>query len=55
MGTDGTGLNLLSGLGHKLVTQYAALTPLKGAHPGGQQLAGAAGTSVSSGFEFHDP
>jgi predicted flavoprotein YhiN len=40
VGTDGTGLNLLQGLGHSLVQQYAALTPLKGAHPGGQQLAG---------------
>ncbi|WIA16857.1 hypothetical protein OEZ85_013789 [Tetradesmus obliquus] len=40
VGTDGTGLNLLQGAGHNLVAQYAALTPLKGAHPGGQQLAG---------------
>jgi predicted flavoprotein YhiN len=40
VGTDGTGLNLLQGLGHNLVQQYAALTPLKGQHPGGQQLAG---------------
>lgn len=42
VGTDGTGLRLLSGLGHKLSDGgcYAALTPLKGPHPGGEQLAG---------------
>lgn len=42
VGTDGTGLRLLCALGHQLsVGQcYAALTPLKGPHPGGEQLAG---------------
>jgi hypothetical protein len=42
VGTDGTGLRLLKGLGHKLSDGgcYAALTPLKGPHPGGEQLAG---------------
>lgn len=42
VGTDGTGLRLLTGLGHKLSDGgcYASLTPLKGPHPGGEQLAG---------------
>jgi predicted flavoprotein YhiN len=40
VGTDGTGLRLLVGLGHELSQPYAALTPLRGRHPGGQQLAG---------------
>lgn len=42
VGTDGTGLRLLKGLGHRLSDGgcYAALTPLKGPHPGGEQLAG---------------
>eukprot|EP00879_Flechtneria_rotunda_P030779 GHRR01033457.1.p1 GENE.GHRR01033457.1~~GHRR01033457.1.p1 ORF type:complete len:230 (+),score=79.83 GHRR01033457.1:36-725(+) len=40
VGTDGTGLNILQALGHKLVPQYAALTPLKGGHPAAEQLAG---------------
>lgn len=46
VGTDGTGLRLLSGLGHQLSAGgcYAALTPLKGPHPGGEQLAGGFGS-----------
>ncbi|KAG2437439.1 hypothetical protein HXX76_006089 [Chlamydomonas incerta] len=40
VGTDGTGHRLLSRLGHSLRQPYAALTPLVGRHPAGQQLAG---------------
>jgi predicted flavoprotein YhiN len=49
VGTDGTGLRLLTGMGHKLSAGdcYAALTPLKGPHPGGEQLAG---EQLSSGL-----
>lgn len=45
VGTDGTGLRLLCGVGHNLSggSCYAALTPLRGRHPGGQQLAGESG------------
>eukprot|EP00198_Chlamydomonas_reinhardtii_P005105 XP_001694441.1 predicted protein [Chlamydomonas reinhardtii] len=40
VGTDGTGHRLLARLGHSLRPSYAALTPLVGKHPAGQQLAG---------------
>ncbi|KAG2453062.1 hypothetical protein HYH02_002395 [Chlamydomonas schloesseri] len=40
VGTDGTGHRLLARLGHSLRPTYAALTPLVGKHPAGQQLAG---------------
>ena len=40
MGTTGDGYRLLERLGHSLHQPYAALTPLKGRHPGGEQLAG---------------
>ncbi|GLC46001.1 hypothetical protein PLESTB_001029100 [Pleodorina starrii] len=40
VGTDGTGHRLLRGLGHTLHEPYPALTPLTGAHPAGEQLAG---------------
>ncbi|KAK9821753.1 hypothetical protein WJX81_003628 [Elliptochloris bilobata] len=42
MGTDGTGFRVLRALGHTLRPPYPALTPLKGAHPAGSQLAGLA-------------
>lgn len=42
MGTDGTGWAVLQRLGHSLKAPYPALTPLKGSHPGGAQLAGEA-------------
>ncbi len=32
----------MSKLGHSMQPMYPALTPLKGPHPGGQQLAGMA-------------
>ncbi len=41
LGTDGGGWAALAGAGHRLVEPYPALTPLKGPHPGGAQLAGA--------------
>jgi hypothetical protein len=55
VGTDGTGLRLLTGLGHKLSDGgcYAALTPLRGPHPGGEQLAGGwtgRGGTLAQGF-----
>ena len=40
MGTDGTGHRLVQRLGHSMHPVYPALTPLKGAHPAGGQLAG---------------
>lgn len=40
LGTDGTGWDVLARLGHSLNEPYPALTPLKGSHPGGAQLAG---------------
>ncbi|GFR47749.1 hypothetical protein Agub_g9514 [Astrephomene gubernaculifera] len=40
VGTDGTGHRMLQALGHRLSEPYPALTPLKGPHPAGQQLAG---------------
>lgn len=39
LGTDGTGHNILSGLGHSS-TVYPALTPLFGTMPGNERLAG---------------
>lgn len=40
VGTDGTGTRLLASLGHTVTPEFAALTPIKGRHPGGHQLAG---------------
>ena len=40
VGTDGTGHRLLEGLGHSMHGPYPALTPLLGAHPGLENLAG---------------
>lgn len=40
LGTDGIGWAALAAGGHRLVDPYPALTPLKGPHPGGAQLAG---------------
>lgn len=40
LGTDGRGHQVLTKLGHSLHPMYPALTPLKGWHPGQQQLAG---------------
>lgn len=40
VGTDGTGLRILRSLGHSLHETYPALTPLTGAHPNDEQLAG---------------
>ncbi|KAL0048575.1 hypothetical protein WJX82_006231 [Trebouxia sp. C0006] len=40
LGTDGSGHRIMSKLGHGMQPMYPALTPLKGPHPGGQQLAG---------------
>ena len=41
LGTTGDGFKVLEQqLGHSLHPPYAALTPLLGSHPGGQQLAG---------------
>ncbi|GIL91209.1 hypothetical protein Vretifemale_18904, partial [Volvox reticuliferus] len=40
VGTDGTGHRLMRALGHTLHEPYPALTPLTGAHPAGEQLAG---------------
>jgi predicted flavoprotein YhiN len=40
LGTTGDGYQLLTQHGHELAEPYAALTPLTGRHPGGQQLAG---------------
>ncbi|GLI62363.1 hypothetical protein VaNZ11_004982 [Volvox africanus] len=40
VGTDGTGHRLMRLLGHTLHEPYPALTPLTGAHPAGEQLAG---------------
>ncbi|EIE23290.1 HI0933-like protein [Coccomyxa subellipsoidea C-169] len=40
MGTDGTGHRIVGALGHSLKPVYPALTPLKGRHPAGSQLAG---------------
>jgi len=40
VGTDGTGHRLLQGLGHSMHGPYPALTPLLGAHPGLESLAG---------------
>ena len=40
LGTDGRGHQVLTKLGHRLHPMYPALTPLKGSHPGQQQLAG---------------
>jgi predicted flavoprotein YhiN len=40
MGTDGMGYRMLSRLGVPLKQPYPALTPLTGAHPAGEQLAG---------------
>ncbi|KIZ02794.1 hypothetical protein MNEG_5163 [Monoraphidium neglectum] len=40
VGTDGTGHRIVAKLGHSLAQPYAALTPLLGRHPGGEQLAG---------------
>jgi predicted Rossmann fold flavoprotein len=39
-GTEGEGFRILKNLGHNLVEPYAALTPLKGAHPFEQGLQG---------------
>lgn len=39
-GTEGDGYRILRQLGHELVEPYAALTPLKGAHPNGEALQG---------------
>ncbi|KAK9816666.1 hypothetical protein WJX72_003465 [[Myrmecia] bisecta] len=40
LGTTGTGYRLVQQHGHTLMQPYPALTPLKGPHPGGAQLAG---------------
>lgn len=40
VGTDGTGHRILRSLGISVEAPYPALTPLTGAHPGGEQLAG---------------
>ena len=40
LGTIGTGYEILKRLGHSLHAPYAALTPLLGNHPGGEQLPG---------------
>ncbi|CAL8465205.1 g4740 [Coccomyxa elongata] len=40
MGTDGTGHRIVGALGHSMKPVYPALTPLKGRHPAGSQLAG---------------
>ena len=40
MGTDGVGHRLVQRLGHSMHPVYPALTPLKGGHPAGSQLAG---------------
>ncbi|KAL4458525.1 hypothetical protein ABPG75_013390 [Micractinium tetrahymenae] len=40
LGTTGDGFRVLRQHGHALHEPYAALTPLLGQHPGGQQLAG---------------
>jgi len=40
LGTIGTGYEILRRLGHSLHLPYAALTPLLGNHPGGEQLPG---------------
>lgn len=40
IGTDGLGHQALAGLGLASTPVYPALTPLRGAHPGGAQLAG---------------
>lgn len=40
LGTTGDGFSVLRRHGHALHEPYAALTPLLGEHPGGQQLAG---------------
>lgn len=40
LGTTGDGFRVLTRHGHALHEPYAALTPLLGEHPGGQQLAG---------------
>ncbi|KAL4426515.1 hypothetical protein ABPG77_008373 [Micractinium sp. CCAP 211/92] len=40
LGTTGDGFQVLRHHGHSLHEPYAALTPLLGEHPGGQQLAG---------------
>ncbi len=47
LGTDGSGHKIMTQLGHALHPMYPALTPLKGTHPGGQQLAG-----TSAHFSF---
>ncbi|TNE70576.1 aminoacetone oxidase family FAD-binding enzyme [bacterium] len=39
-GTEGEGYRILRNLGHQLIEPYAALTPLKGAHPFEQGLQG---------------
>ena len=39
-GTEGDGYRMLRNLGHQLIEPYAALTPLKGAHPFEQGLQG---------------
>lgn len=39
-GTDGDGHRMLQALGEELVPTYPALTPLKGPHPGSDNLAG---------------
>lgn len=39
-GTDGTGHRCVRRIGHSMITPYPALTPLYGAHPGGEQLPG---------------
>jgi len=40
VGTDGAGYRMLRRLGVAVRAPYPALTPLSGAHPGGEQLAG---------------
>ncbi|KAL3153436.1 hypothetical protein ABBQ38_011771 [Trebouxia sp. C0009 RCD-2024] len=48
LGTDGRGHQVLTKLGHSLHPMYPALTPLKGWHPGQQQLAGLSLYSVDA-------
>ncbi|KAG2490098.1 hypothetical protein HYH03_011404 [Edaphochlamys debaryana] len=54
VGTDGTGHRLLAALGHSLQPTYAALTPLTGAHPAGQQLAGVSMYDIELSVQLPD-
>ncbi|DBA78212.1 TPA: hypothetical protein ACH3X2_008172 [Trebouxia sp. C0005] len=54
LGTDGSGHKIMSKLGHSMHPMYPALTPLKGPHPGGQQLAGLSLYSVEAAAVVKD-